>query len=126
MHDGTLEGLDLAAALASVNANTPPDPARVTAALNSGSTHFDQLSLSATADHGGVTLSQLRLAAPSGQISGIGTLDLLTRSVLAQLTLEAAKPGLPPLGLRLSGPAATPRRTPELEDLTQWLASRRG
>ena len=126
MHDGTLEGLDLAAALAPVNANTPDDPARVTAALNGGSTHFDQLSLSAMGDHGGVTLSQLRLTAPSGQIRGSGTLDLLTRTVLAQFTLEAAKPGTPPLGLRLSGPASTPRRTPELGDLTQWLASRRG
>ena len=130
VHDGTLDGLDLAAATAALPATAAADPAQVqtdlAAALTHGSTPFRQLSLAATADHGAVTLSRFDLAAPPGQVSGDGTLDLLTSTLLARFSLQLATPGAPPVGLRLSGPAAAPRRTPELGDLAQWLASRRG
>ncbi len=130
VHDGTFDGLDLGAALGSLPTVTPADPAQVqtqlAAALNGGSSHFDQLSLSATADHGGVTVSNFVLTAAPGQITGVGTADLLTSTLLAQFSLQPAAPGAPPIGLRLSGPIAAPRRTPEFGDLAQWLASRRG
>ena len=130
LHDGNLNGLDLDAALAALPATPPADPAplqtKLEAALNGGATHFDQLSLTATADHGAVTLSAIKVAIPAGQVTGDGTVDLLTRSLLAQLALQPAAPGTPAVGLRLSGTLTDPRRAPELGDLAQWLASRRG
>ena len=131
MQDGILNGLDLATALpAAPPADQPPQLAslqtQVAAGLEGGATRFDRASLAATADHGGVTVSQFTLSAPPGQLSGSGTVDLLTSTLLAGLSLQSAAPGAPAIGLRLSGSAAAPHRSPEFEELVQWLAARRG
>ncbi len=134
VRDGTIDGADLNAALAALPATPPADPlpdlsqvqTQVQAALQGGSTRFSQFSLAATANNGGVTLSQAMLTTPLGELTGTGTVDLLTSALLARFALQPAAPGAPAIGLRLSGSAAAPSRTPELGDLAQWLAGRRG
>ena len=134
VRDGTLDGADLATALAALPATPPGDPApelarvqtQVQAALQGGSTRFSQFNLAATADHGGVTLSRAMLTTPLGELTGTGALDLLTSALLAHFALQTAAPGAPAIGLRLSGPAAAPIRTPEFGDVAQWLAGRHG
>jgi hypothetical protein len=61
--------------------------------------------------------------APTGTAAFTGTLDLLGGALEGRLSL---RPGndLPEVVTRLSGPAGSPARTPELAGLARWLAER--
>ncbi len=139
IENGTLQGLDLGAAEAALSALAPgtapnagqaasPDAVQtqVAAALGHGATPFSRLHLAATATTGAVTLTQADLQSPAGQLQGAGTLDLLTGQLLAALSIQPALPGAPAVALRLSGPGAAPRRTPDLSALARWLATHQG
>jgi hypothetical protein len=76
------------------------------------------------ARHGAVTLRQGVLSAPAGAATLTGTVDLPIDSANLTVTLAPTHPAAPAIGLRLIGPAASPRRTPELAKLTGWLAER--
>jgi uncharacterized protein involved in outer membrane biogenesis len=123
--DGTLSGVDLAA----VNAGLAlPDSSAVQGAvmkaLQGGSTDFGQLTADIAVQRGALNLRQGSLIAASGHAALSGTLDLPIDAADLLLAFTPAQPGAPAIGLRLIGPLATPRRTPELAALAGWLAAR--
>ena len=123
--EGALGGLDLPAVDTALAA---PDPAVVQAgvarALAGGHTAFTSLDANAAVHGGVVVVHEATLAAPSGRMALSGTLDLPIDAADLRVTLTQTLPGAPAIGLRLIGPAAAPRRTPELAGLAGWLAER--
>jgi hypothetical protein len=123
--DGVLAGMDLPAVNAAL---ALPDAAAVqeavVKALQGGSTAFTTLSADITLQRGALALQHGTLTAPSGQAALSGTLDLSIDAADLLLALTPALQDAPMIGLRLIGPAATPRRTPELAALAGWLAAR--
>ena len=123
--DGVLTGVDLAAVNAAL---ALPDAAAVQGAvvkaLQGGSTEFSQLTADIAVQRGAMTLRQGSLKAASGHAALSGTLDLPIDAADLLLAFTPARQDAPPVGLRLIGPAATPRRTPELAALAGWLAAR--
>ena len=125
VQDGTLAGLDLAAAAAAL-----ADPgqggltAKIRAALLGGTTAFSKLELPMRVQRGVVALAG-SVTAVSGSIEVAGAVDLLGAADLRLLLRLAApdpQPG-PELGLLLTGPLGA-TRTPELAGLSRWLAER--
>ena len=116
---GRLQGIDLPRA--------GPDllEADTRAALEGGDMQFDSLDLEARLTAGILTPgANARLTAPSGTIDITGTADLQAATSNLHLTIRPNVPDTPTLGLRLDGKLDTPRRTPELADLTRWRAAR--
>jgi hypothetical protein len=123
IHDAHVNGFDLEAARTAL---AEPAQARLTetvrAALTSGSTEVTQLDIPFGAQRGVLSLDAAAAAA-SGTATLTGTLDLLGDALDGQLTLHPGA-GMPDLGVRLSGPAEAPVRTPELAGVARWLAER--
>jgi hypothetical protein len=123
--DGTLAGLDLPGVNAAL---ALPDAAAVQAAvvkaLQGGATDFSQLSADLAVQRGAVVMRQGAVVAPAGRIALSGTLDLPIDAADLLFAVTPARDGAPAIGLRLIGPVATPRRTPELAGLAGWLAGR--
>ncbi len=123
--DGVLNGVDLASADAAL---ALPDPAAVQAgvvkALQGGRTDFSTLAADITVQGGAVMVREGALSAASGRAALSGTLDLPIGAADLLLALTPARPNAPAIGLRLIGPAATPRRMPELAALAAWLVAR--
>ena len=117
---GTLLGLDAAAA---GRAAVAGDEAALRAALDGGTTRFETLALRAALGAGRATLRE-------GQASGEGVALTLRGEVdLARAALDvtaAQKPAdpVPEVGIRLTGPAAQPRRVPDLSGWLRWRAER--
>ncbi len=137
VRDGALEGLDAGRILAALRMVTAPGGATaapqpgvaetlsdVAAALGSGATPVTRLELQGTLSHGTMTLSRGDVATPAGSIAVTGTFDVPEEAVDARLALRPALEAAPDIGLRLIGPAAAPSDSPELADLTRWLADR--
>ncbi len=123
--DGVLSGIDLAAVDTALDQQDAVSvQAGVARGLDGGSTAFSRLSVDLLARHGAVTLRQGVLSAPAGAATLTGTVDLPIDSANLTVTLAPTHPAAPAIGLRLIGPAASPRRTPELAKLTGWLAER--
>ena len=128
--DGALAGLDLPAVRAALTgagaADAPGDAeARVRSALAGGSTRFASLRLDAAVAHGTVSLDG-NLTGQAGALSLAGTVSIPALTTDLRATLHP-DPGPdvtdpPDIGLRLSGPADAPRRSPELAALVRWLA----
>ena len=95
----------------------------VAAALAGGTTPFDMLHLTARAARGVVTIGSATIAAPAATARLSGSIDLPDQTVDLDLLLRPLAAGAPELGERLTGPFATPLRTPELADLTRWRAT---
>lgn len=114
--DGMLTGFDLARMGARL------EETDLRAALAGGATAFDQLSLEAGIENGGLLLRRAALAGRAGTATAAGTIDL-TRALLAlRLAFLPAVPDPPEIGLRLSGPADMPERVPELAGAVRWRA----
>jgi hypothetical protein len=122
VQDGTVTGLDLSAVTAAFG---QPDSAAiqpaVVHALEGGTTGFSRLDAVVTARRGAVAVQHATLTAPGGTVALTGTLDLPIDAADLRLAVTPAVPGAPVVGLRLIGPGAAPRRTPELADLARWL-----
>ncbi len=127
--DGTLAGMDLPAlrtALSSTSESSDPAGVEtaVRRALSQGTTPFAAADATARLGEGAAEVSDLRLAATDGQITGSGNVSLTDKSVDLQLQVRPDLPGGPDFGVRLSGPVAAPASHPDLSRLAAWLGGR--
>ncbi len=115
---GTLAGLALAPASGDLS------EAAIRAGLAGGTTPFDRLDLDAKLDRGQLDLTMLKIEAPSGRIAITGAIDLPNASVALHVAARPTVPDPPEIGLTLTGPLASPVRTPELAGLARWRVAR--
>ncbi|MCR0984740.1 AsmA family protein [Roseomonas populi] len=119
-HRGTLSGLDAAAAGRAAAAG---DEAALRAALSAGETGFATLSLRAALAAGRATLAEGTATGEGVALSLRGEVDL-ARSALDLAAAEKPADPVPEVGIRLTGPAAAPRRVPDLAAWLRWRAER--
>ena len=129
VQNGELAGLDAAHILTLLQptgaASVPADvQSAIAESLRNGVTPFSRMDLAGMLSRGTLTLSRGDIATPAGSIAATGNLDLPGEAIDAHLALQPAFEHSPLIGLRLIGPVATPSRSPELADLTRWLAQR--
>ncbi|WP_198379426.1 AsmA family protein [Roseomonas sp. KE2513] len=117
---GVLTGLDAAAAGRA--AATGDEPALRTA-LSSGATGFDRLTLRTTLSAGRASLAEGTATGEGVALTLRGDLDL-PRAAIDLLATEAPEGPVPPVGIRLTGPIADPRRLPDLTPWQIWRAQR--
>ncbi len=125
--DGRLLGVDLGglrtALLDAVGATGPALEAALIPSLSGGATDFTTLQAEGDLSSGGLALRLARLAGPSGDVTASGVIGL--EGIDVQLGLRPTLPGDPAagpeVGLRLTGPATAPVRTPEFSDVLRWL-----
>jgi uncharacterized protein involved in outer membrane biogenesis len=123
VRDGVLVGLDLAALQAgALLPDIGPAEAALRRALTGGATAFERLAAKATLAEGRATLEAAQLSTEGGgAATATGAIDLgrgvLDLRVAAKPVAEA-----PEIGLRLTGPAAEPRRLAELAGFLRWRA----
>ncbi len=122
--DGVLSGL----AMAEVAAGAAlPDPAAaeaaIRAALDGGATAIDRLEGGWRAAGGLVTLEEARLVAEGGASGAVeGAIDLARGGIDLRMLVQPGPAEAPAIGLRVTGPAETPRRQPELAPWLRWRA----
>jgi hypothetical protein len=123
--DGQLAGYDLPAVQA---AAAQPGFAAAEAALRraltepGGATAFERLEATARIADGVVSLDRAALGTERGGAAAVeGRIDL-TRGVLDLVLSTVPVAEAPPIGLRLTGPFAAPRRQPELVPFLLWRA----
>ena len=126
VHGGVLAGIDLAQIADAVRAAPANGAAKLDAslrnALSGGSTGFETLSIAAQASGGSVTLGATTLTSDNGGADFSGSIDLPRGELDLRMLLRPAVSDPPDIGLRLTGPASAPRRTPELAGANRWLA----
>ncbi len=136
VREGIAKGFDLAAASESL---TVPDRSAAMAqarrALLQTTTPFGQLDLDLTLLRGAGTVEG-SLTAPTGTATLRANVDLPAKVQDTRLVLHPAvsqtpiddpvptENHSPEIGLRITGPFAMPRRTPELAGLSRWLTLR--
>jgi uncharacterized protein involved in outer membrane biogenesis len=119
----TIAGFDLGGAQSALaSPSTPLLTAGLRTALASGSTRFPELQIPFDSRRGVLSVHASG-DTPSGGASIAGTLDLLDGVLDGRLTLRPGA-GLPEVSARLTGPATSPTRTPELAGVARWLAER--
>jgi hypothetical protein len=122
---GILDGYDLAAVQA---ASALPDLAEAEAALRralaGGATGFERLEGTARFADGRATLEGATLSTEGGAVaSATGGVDLGRSGAALDLRIGTRPVAeAPEIGLRVSGPAADPRRLPELAPFLRWRA----
>ncbi len=121
LHMGWTDGVLLGIAMDRLAA--PFAPQDIAEALAGGASGFDRLDMDVTLAHGTLNFGAATLAGPAGTIRAEGSVDLPSATEELRLTLQPAGPEPPRLALRLSGPLATPQRTPETADLIRWRAA---
>lgn len=126
VHEGALSGFDLAFLKPGSLAAGDPAEATVRHALSAGQTAFDRLSANATIAHGNLLLDALTLETGTATARVEGGVALPSASADLHVVVRPAKAEMPAFGMRLTGPAGNAQRTPELGDIAQWLALRRG
>ena len=126
LRDGVLAGFDLAAAAtASAGEDAAAAEEAVRRALLGGATGFDRLEAEARLADGRVRIEAARLAAEGGATATLaGEIDLARGAVDLQVLARPAAPEAPDLGLRLTGPADSPRALPEISAWARWRAER--
>jgi hypothetical protein len=122
--NGVLAGVDLRAV---VNATGHEDQAAAEAAmregLEGGATALERLEGGWRAAAGVVTLDGVRIAGEGGVSGAIeGSIDLRRGTLDLRILVQPPPAEAPPVGLRVSGPAETPQRQPELADWARWRA----
>jgi hypothetical protein len=116
VRDGALAGIGLA------RMGPRLEEADLRAALAGGRTEFDRLSLEGEVQNGGLLLRQAAVSGHAGTATATGTIDL-TRALLGlRLVVVPPVTNPPEIGLRLSGPADSPERVPELAGAVRWRA----
>jgi hypothetical protein len=123
--NGVLAGVDLRAV---VNATGHEDQAAAEAAmregLDGGATALERLEGGWRAAAGVVTLDGVRIAGEGGVSGAIeGSIDLRRGTLDLRILVQPPPAEAPAVGLRVSGPAETPQRQPELADWARWRAA---
>jgi uncharacterized protein involved in outer membrane biogenesis len=124
--DGLLAGYDLAAVQAAAGhagfAETEAALRRVLAE-DGGGTAFATLTLEAMLADGVARLDRATLVTEGGAgATGAGRIDL-ARHMLDLVIETVPVADAPPVGLRIAGPVAAPRRQPELAGFLRWKAT---
>lgn len=123
--NGVLTGIGLREV---VNAAGSEDPAQAEAAmregLSGGATALERLEGGWRATAGVVTLDGMRIAGEGGVSGGVeGSIDLRRGTLDLRFLVQPPPAEAPAIGLRVSGPAETPHRQPELADWARWRAA---
>ncbi|MFQ3622881.1 MAG: AsmA-like C-terminal region-containing protein, partial [Acetobacteraceae bacterium] len=125
--EGILVGFDLLRAVEALQGGLPVGPAiaELRAALSEGATAFERAEALIRLERGLATLDQSQLVAAAGTAQVLGEVDLRGRGLDLAIALAplGAEP-LPPLGLRVTGPWAAPRRAVEAAAAARFLAER--
>lgn len=123
--DGTVSGFDLSGAGAALQAaDRETLAAELRAALSGGTSPFARLEVPVEVRRGVATVGDARLDGPAGEASLSGTADLAGGTVDLRVVLRPrGAEDAPGLAVRLTGPAAEARRTPELAATLRWLAT---
>jgi hypothetical protein len=126
LRDGVLTGFDLSAAAA---ASALPDAlaaeAALRRALTAGATAFERLDLVGRLAAGRLRISECRITTEGGATASLeGEADLARAALDVRLSARPPLPEAPDIGLRLTGPAATPRALPEIAPWARWRAER--
>jgi uncharacterized protein involved in outer membrane biogenesis len=123
--DGTVEGFDLSRAkLAAENPDPVAAQSSASAALGVGATAFDRLDMAASVAHGEMNLDVAAVHASAGDAALAGGMDLVNQTIDLRLTLRPALPNPPEIAIRMTGPLDHPVRTPELANLSRFVAER--
>ena len=123
VHGATVNGFDLAGATdVLTHADSGQLPATLRAFLLTGASTFKDVAIPFDLS-GGIAAVRAAGQGAQGGATLTGTFDLQSRTLDGYLTLLPGA-GLPPLPIRLSGPATNPVRTPELATAARWLAER--
>ncbi|BDG71131.1 AsmA family protein [Roseomonas fluvialis] len=124
--DGVLAGVALgAAASAAARDDTAAGEVALREALGGGATEVDRLEGGWRASGGVVTLDGVRVVAEGGATGSIeGSLDVARGAVDLRFLVQPGPAEAPPIGLRVTGPADTPRRQPETAAWARWMAER--
>ncbi|HEY8612894.1 MAG TPA: AsmA-like C-terminal region-containing protein, partial [Roseomonas sp.] len=117
---GVLTGMDAAAAGRAAMAG---DEAALRRALREGVTDFEALALRATLAAGRATVKEGTATGEGVALTLGGELDL-ARAALDLTAAQKPPDPVPEVGIRLTGPAARPRRVLELSAWLRWRAER--
>ncbi|MBV8402019.1 MAG: hypothetical protein JOZ17_25350, partial [Acetobacteraceae bacterium] len=93
-------------------------------ALDGGLTEFHRLDATADIAGGIVRFRDSGLTSDAGEVAFDGSVSLPESSMELRAALRPSVPDPPEIGLRLTGPIASPRRIPELAAAAVWLAGR--
>jgi uncharacterized protein involved in outer membrane biogenesis len=121
-HSGTADGFDLAAAAKALTGKTRR-PSLLRAACLTGTTPFTQLSMTGSFASGIYTLTTATLQSPTGSATAAGSIDLPDTGIDLTAILLPAVPSPPQLGLTITGPWPTPRKTAALKQGLAWKPS---
>ncbi|HWT09307.1 MAG TPA: AsmA-like C-terminal region-containing protein [Roseomonas sp.] len=123
--DGVLAGVALRGVVgAAAMEDAAQAEAGIREGLEGGATALERLEGGWRAAGGVVTLDGVRIAGEGGVSGAIeGSIDLRRGTLDLRLDVQPPPPGAPALALRVSGPAQTPRRQPEIADWARWRAT---
>ncbi|GGJ31484.1 AsmA family protein [Neoroseomonas lacus] len=124
--NGVLAGIALRDVVNAAGGDDPTQAeASMRAALVGGATAMERLEGGWRAAAGVVTLDGMRIAGEGGVSGGIeGSMDLRRGTLDLRFLVQPPPAEAPAVALRVSGPAETPRRQPELADWARWRATR--
>ena len=123
--NGVLAGVALRTVVnAAGNEDTTQAEAGIREGLAGGATALERLEGGWRAAAGVVTLDGVRMVGEGGVAGGIeGSFDLRRGTMDMRFVVQPPPAEAPPLALRVTGPAETPRRQPELADWARWRAT---
>lgn len=124
--NGVLAGMALGgAAAAAANEDIAEAEDGVRKALAGGATALDRLEGGWRASGGVVALDGVRIVAEGGATGALeGSLDVARGAIDLRFLVQPGPAEAPPIGLRVTGPAETPRRQPEIAAWSRWRAER--
>lgn len=124
--DGVLAGVALGAAASAASLEDAAEAeAGVRTALEGGATALERLEGGWRAAGGVVTLDEVRIAGEGGTSGAVeGSVDLPRGTLDLRFLVRPGPAEAPPIALRVTGPAETPRRQPEVAPWARWRAER--
>ncbi|MBR0673488.1 AsmA family protein [Neoroseomonas soli] len=124
--DGVLVGVALGgASAAAALEDAAAAEAGVRAALEGGATALERLEGGWRAAGGVVSLEEVRIAGEGGVSGAVeGSVDLPRGALDLRFLVRPGPAEAPPIALRVTGPAETPRRQPEVAPWARWRAER--
>ncbi|MBV9736451.1 MAG: AsmA family protein [Acidisphaera sp.] len=120
---GAIDGFNMSGLREDLRQSAADDA--LAAALAGGTSGFDRLEVGMSVARGILGFDEARLSGPDGTTTLSGSIDLPGAAFDLHALLRAAVPDAPEVGLRLTGPFAAPRRTPELADVARWRTRER-
>ena len=125
-HDGIVDGIDLSAIDHQANGGHGIGGllGLVQAGIKGGQTKFSTLGGTVTVDHGVAASDDLSLMADGGSASGSVRYDFNADTVNAATAIKLADGGLPPVTIRVAGPAKSPAVTLDVNNLQKSMMSK--